>query len=54
MFSSDPLKAIMKAGQHIERVLDLILAEYEPKEDKSEDTTYIQEFDDFSDADPGL
>jgi hypothetical protein len=27
MFNSDPLKAIMKAGQHIDQVLNLILAE---------------------------
>lgn len=27
MFSTDPLKAIMKAGQHIDQVLNLILAE---------------------------
>jgi hypothetical protein len=31
MFSNDPLKAIMKAGQHIERVLDLILAKEKSK-----------------------
>jgi|GEM_PF-1915550 len=41
MFSTDPLKAIMKAGQHIERVLDLILAE----EEEPEGNTYTQEFD---------
>ena len=29
MFSTDPLKAIMKAGQHIEAVLNLILAQEE-------------------------
>jgi hypothetical protein len=29
MFSTDPLKAIMKAGQHIDQVLNLILAQEE-------------------------
>jgi hypothetical protein len=50
MFSTDPLKAIMKSGQHIERVLDLILAEGVGPEEN----TFTQEFDEFTDADPGL
>jgi hypothetical protein len=54
MFSTDPLKAILKAGQHIERVLDLILAEKETGEEEMNDSTYTQEFDTFTDADPGL
>jgi len=54
IFSDDPLKAVMKAGQHIEQVLDLILAEKETKEEEMNDSTYIQEFDTFTDADPGL
>ncbi len=54
MFSTDPLKAIMKAGQHIERVLDLILAEEEPEDEDLEENTYTQEFDIFTDADSGL
>jgi hypothetical protein len=54
MFSTDPLKAIMKAGQHIERVLDLILAEKETEEEEMNDSTYTQEFDTFTDADSGL
>ena len=50
MFSDDPLKAIMKAGQHIERVLDLILAEDEPVEEEPEENTYTQEYDTYSNA----
>lgn len=53
MFSPDPLKAIMKAGQHIDAVLDLILTEEDPAEDVT-DSTYTQEYDTFTDADPGL
>ena len=49
MFSSDPLKAIMKAGQHIDAVLDLILTE----EEGLEQNNYTQEFDTFTDVDPG-
>jgi putative alpha-1,2-mannosidase len=54
MFSPDPLKAIMKAGHHIDQVLNLILTEEEPEEEEFEDSTYTQEFDEFTDADPGL
>jgi hypothetical protein len=54
MFSSDPIRAIMKAGQHIEAVLDLILIGEEPEEEDYEENIYTQEFDDFTDADPGL
>jgi hypothetical protein len=54
MFSEDPIKAIMKAGQHIERVLNLILHDEECEEEGIGENTYIQEFDTFSDADPGL
>ena len=50
MFSTDPLKAIMKAGQHIECVLDLILAEEETDEMNMEDNTYIQKYDNFTDG----
>jgi len=54
MFSSDPLKAIMKSGQHIDQVLNLILTEEESEEEEFQDSTYTQEFDEFTDADPGL
>ena len=54
MFSTDPLKAIMKAGQHIDQVLNLILTEEDPEEEEFQDSTYTQEFDEFTDADPGL
>jgi hypothetical protein len=50
MFSTDPIKAIFKAGQHIERVLDLILIE----EEITEENTLIQMSETFSDAEPGL
>lgn len=53
-FSDDPIKAIMKAGQHIERVLDLILAKEETEKGDIEDSTYTQEYDTYSDSDPGL
>jgi hypothetical protein len=54
MFSTDPLKGIMRAGNHIDQVLNLILTKEEPEEEELEDSTYTQEFDEFVDAEPGL